>query len=166
MIDDGRTFEERFASLEDASRALSADVSALNLTLQVVAQLQIEQREQAARQAKTEEAIKAAKVESEMRDTRTRKVVNTVALTLAVLLPLVSILVYWSLIQHVNQLLQAQQTGLYSSCTVRNEATMANVLREKELAKTEPLPAIAKIHQDSAVALSKSVVDCTRYLKK
>jgi hypothetical protein len=163
MIDDDRSFEERFASLEEASRALSADVSALNLTLQVVAQLQTEQREQATRQAKTEESVKTAKVESELRDARTRQVVNMVALTLAVLLPLVSILVYWSLLNHVNSLIAQQQADRFASCTVRNAATLENVRRETELGKIEPNDTVRAIHVQSAQILQKGVIDCNRY---
>ncbi len=159
-------FEDRFASLEEASRLLSRDVSALNTTLMVVADLQRAQAEQEERQRKTEQAIDSAKTASAARDARTRRSLATLALGLAILLPVASILMYLALIGRVNQMLIDQRKGFFTSCQTRNIASRQNAEREVILARLEKDPQIARVHTDSAAALRMSLIDCSQYLRK
>jgi hypothetical protein len=163
--EDEREFESRFKSLEDASRALSSDVSALNETLIVVGELGRRQREQAEKIAAAEDQVISAKRIADARDARTRRVVNMVAVTLGVLLPVVSILVYLALIQHVNELLTEQYRTSYTSCTLRNQVNLDNAEREGKLASIEKDPEVARIHSSSAEQLRASLVDCSRFKK-
>lgn len=162
----GPTFEERFASLEESNRALAADVRTLTSTLRVVNDLQKEQAEQRTRQDEADRKLISAKTEADERDARTRKIVGGVSLALAIVLPLVSMLVYFSLIQHVNELLQSQQMSFFKSCSIRNQATRDNIARELALADADKDKDVKQIHTASAQALSKSIVDCNQYLSK
>jgi hypothetical protein len=159
------SFETRFASLEDASRNLSADVQALNSTLLVVADLQSKQREQALRMEKTESDAREAKLAAEDQDRRVKNVGRAIALALAIILPLASILMYWGLTQHVNDLIADQQALRYEQCLQRNLATQANIDRELALAEMDKDSDVSKIHSDSAVSLRKGLVTCKHVLR-
>lgn len=163
---DPNDFENRFASLEQASKALSVDVQTMTAMLRVVGDLQKEQAEQRRRQDEADRALLEAKAATDAREARTRRTFGGVALTLSVILPLVSIMVYWSLIQHVDDLLAAQKASFYNSCQTRNEATRANAKREALLAEADKDKAVEQIHRDSVVALNKAIVDCSVYLVK
>ncbi len=163
---DPNDFEGRFASLEQASKALSLDVQTMTAMLRVVGDLQKEQAEQRRRQDEADRALLESQAATEARETRTRRTFGGVALTLSVILPLVSIMVYWSLIQHVDNLLAAQKASFYTSCMTRNEATRANARREALLAEADKDAAVEKIHRDSVDALNAAIVDCSAYLAK
>lgn len=155
--------ESRFASLEDASRNLSGDVTALNQTLLVVADLQRKQREQALRQEQTERELASAKKISEDRDARTRTATKLISVSLGILIPVVSVLVYLSLLLHVNDLLSQQTSDRYASCLTRNQATMENQRREKALGQLEDHPELKALHLNSAAELGRAIVDCEKY---
>jgi cell division protein ZapA (FtsZ GTPase activity inhibitor) len=163
---DEEDLDARFAGLEAASRGLSADVTALNSTLLVVADLQRKQREQAARQQKTEQEIAAARQMNAERDARTRTATRAFATALAILIPLISILVYWSLIVHVNELLSTQSADRFTGCQVRNDATRENATRENALGQLESDPKLKALHLDSAAQLNRSLVNCDKYKPK
>lgn len=165
MADSPASFDERFASLEQASRSLSLDVQGLNKTLIIVAELQKEQQVQRRRQDEADALIIATKTEHDEREHRLRRTFGGVSLALTVLLPLASIIVYWVLIDHVSDLLDNQKKGFFNSCTVRNQATRDNITRETALSAADPNPATRKIHNESAEALRKSIVDCSVYRK-
>lgn len=164
--DDEPGFEARFASLEEASRNLSTDVIALNATLLVVAELQTEQREQGRRQEKAEQQIRMTRQLAEQREARTRSVLRLGGIVAGVLLPVVSILVYVSLIGHVNELLAQQRSAQYTNCGIRNQVPLLNAQREFLLAGLEKDPRLKAVHQESARQLTNSVVDCRKYLPK
>lgn len=157
------TFETRFASLEEASRSLSLEVISLSDALRIVAQIRQEQSAQRQRQDEADRALLEAKNAADVREARTRRVFGGVSLALAVLLPLVSILVYWALIQHVGDLLTAQKQGFAVSCQTRNQAVMDNARREQQLAEAETDARVKRIHEESAEALTKNIVDCSVY---
>ncbi len=159
-------FETRFASLEAASRSLSLDVRTLNETLQVVGALQKEQAETRRRQDEADRNLAIAKSEADARESRTRRTFGGVSLALAILLPVVSMVVYYSLIQHVDDLLAAQRANSFMSCTIRNEAAKANIQRELTLADLEDRAALKTVHRDSAQALRASLVDCSQFQRK
>lgn len=166
MPDHEVMLEERLASLEDASRLLSTEVTSLNSTLIIVADLQKQQRAQAERQTKTEAAIVATRQAAVERDRRTRNAVRAIVIGLSLILPIVAILVYASLVQHVNELLSNQKQDRYNSCLVRNSATAENVRRESVLAELEPNKDIKLVHQQSALILQKGLVNCSPYKPK
>lgn len=155
--------EERFASLDEASRSLSIDVAALNDTLRTVAALQVEQRAQRDRQAETDRKVAQTQHESSERDRRTRRALFSVGLGLAILLPLVSALVYASLLVHVNDLLAQQNAARFENCKTRNMATLENAKREEILGRLEDNLQLKQIHLNSATDLRKGLVDCNRY---
>lgn len=165
MSNDEHQFEERFASLEEASRALSADVVSLNKTLTVVNELQVSQREQAAKIAAAEANAVTIQKATEEREARTKRVFNAMWLSLGILLPIVSIAVYASLIMHVNALLTEQYANSYKSCMVRNQGTLDNADREGQLAHADKDPDVIRIHAESEAKLRKGIVDCSRYKK-
>jgi hypothetical protein len=156
---------ESFDALKEASDTLNLNVEALNHTLQAVNALQVEQARQKKVQEKAEQDLEAARIESEQRDARTRRTFTFVGLSLAVLLPLVSLLVYAALLNHVNDLLDQQQASRYSNCIARNQATTENIRRELELAKIGDDPKVMAIHRQSAEELAKGQVDCSTYKK-
>lgn len=157
--------ETRFKDLEDSNARLAADVRALTSMLQVVNDLQIEQRAAQRRADATEKKVQAVESAANERIARTRQAVNIAAATLAVLLPVVSIIVYISLINHVNDLIDVQNRNAYTNCNIRNRGTMENADREGALAKLEDNPALKKIHTDSSVKLRGSLTDCSKYKK-
>lgn len=156
------TLEERFASLEESTRSLSADVRSLVVALQAIKEIEARQREIATRTAATEAKLSKAEIAAKAREKRTRKAVSTIGLAMAVLLPAVSILVYWSLITHVNNLLDQGRQDRLASCQTRNGGTQSNLDRERILANIVKDPAERKVHADSAEQLSHSLVDCVR----
>lgn len=166
MADDTANLEQRFASLEEASRGLSLDVQTLNDALRTVAQLTVEQAAQKRRQDDADQALIDAKTQADARENRNRRTFGGLALGLAVILPLASILVYAALISHVNDLLSAQQSGFFNSCSLRNQATRDNVSRENALADANTDPVIVRIHRSSAENLSRSIVNCSVYLRQ
>lgn len=162
MTDESASFEQRFASLDAASRTLSGDVAALNDTLQVVTALQKEQAEQKLRQAAVENQVTETIKRTKARDRRNRNAIFGVAIGLAVLLPIVSILVYASLITHVNLLLTQQDVQRYQNCLGRNAATMENSDRERKLGDIETNAALKEIHLDSSRTLKATVRACVQ----
>lgn len=155
--------ESRFASLEDATRSLSGDVTALNSTLQIVAELQRKQREQALAQEQIAHDIETAKAASAARDARTRTATKMVGVSLGILIPVVSALVYLSLLLHVNDLLSQQSADRYAGCVTRNQATMENQRREQALGELEKNPDAKVLHLNSAKELGRALVDCEKY---
>lgn len=156
------SMEERFASLEESNKALASDVRALTTTLQVVNELQIEQRSQSRRQTEMDAQLALTKQETEARLARTRRSVTVATLAMAVLLPVVSIIVYTVLIAHVNDLLDRNSADRRTACDQRNEGTMANVRRERLLASIETDEQARRIHTQSADEIESSLIDCDR----
>jgi hypothetical protein len=156
---------ESFDSLKEASDNLALNVEALNHTLQAVNALQIEQARQKEVQEQAEKDLETARIESEQRDARTRRTFTFVGLALAILLPLVSIIVYAALLKNVNDLLDDQKSGFYNTCLTRNQATVENIRREQQLAKFEDNAQLKAIHLQSAEELAKGKIDCSDYLK-
>jgi hypothetical protein len=157
--------ENRFASLENACHALSTNVMALTDTLVIVADLQREQREQTLRQEKTDREIAAAKKMAAARYARTRTVTRWIALGMSVLIPVVSVIVYASLLVYVNELLRSQNKDRFANCTTRNLATAESIRREELLGKLDDNPAVRQVHLSSAIELKKSQLDCSQYLE-
>jgi hypothetical protein len=154
--DQRASFEERFTSLERSNLALAVDVRALTETLQIVNELQIEQRAAARRAADTD-----------LRLARTRRSINVATIAMAILLPLISIIVYLVLIAHVNNLLNENDADRQAACNTRNQGTMADIARERRLAAFETNKELKKVHTDSADEISKSVIDCKKlYIDK
>jgi fatty acid desaturase len=162
MTNDAEDLESRFTSLEDASRNLSADVRGLNATLLVVADLQTKQREQAARMEKAEAEARSAKQLATDQDRRNLMIWRWGALILAVVLSVISLLLYFLLTQHVNDLIDAQAQDRYQQCQLRNAGTVASYTREEALAKLESDPDIARLHSDSAKVLRRAVLQCRK----
>lgn len=162
-----RTFDERFASLEDSNRALAANVLALTQSLRVLSDIQTQIRDQKQRQDEADKALVLAKDEADARDARTRQVTKVGGFSLAIVLSLVAILVYGALINHVSDLLADQRAQFYKSCLTRNAATMSNVVRELALAAADKDKDVKAIHERSARELSspQSQPDCNRYRK-
>lgn len=155
--------EARFATLETACLNLSTNVTALTDTLIIVADLQRQQREQAQRQEKTERELAAAQAISAARYLRTRTVTRWVALAMSVLIPVVSIIVYGSLLVYVKDLLHSQNKDRYANCLTRNKATTESIRREELLGRVDKDPEVRKVHLDSAEELAKSQLDCSQY---
>lgn len=160
------TFEQRFASLEESNRLLAADVRTLTATLQVVNDLQLEQAKQRRITDETAAKVAVVEIDTQERIKRTRRASLSIAFGLAILLPLVSTLVYLSLLQHVNDLLQAQKRSSYQSCLIRNQATEENASREEALARLDPAKVTRDLHAESARKLRGSMIDCNRYMTK
>jgi hypothetical protein len=161
--DRARLLERRFATLEEASRNLSLDVQALTETLKVVSQLQVEQREQRRKQTELDEAIVQARRDAQERNARTRKTFLLGIGALAVILPLVSVLVYWSLLANVNQLLREQRATSYASCQTRNQSTADQAAREQALADAEKDQTLRVVHSRSAEQLRSGTVNCSKF---
>lgn len=159
-VSESSSMEERFASLEQSNVALASDVRALTATLQIVNELQVEQRAQARRQMELDEAVAQTRHETDLRLRRTRRAVNVATLSVALLLPLVSIIVYLVLLDHVNDLLDRNSADRVAACQARNEGTMANVKRERLLASIANEEREARIHSQSADEIEKSLIDC------
>ncbi len=154
-------FESRFATLEESNRMLAADVRALTAALQVINQLQREQREAAERARRTDARVGEVEKEARLRAARTQRVVGFGTLTLAVLLPLVSLIVYASLIGHVNDLLNQQAEDRLAACKQRNIGTQVNVDRERELGLLEPAGSQRRaIHLESSKKLAATAINC------
>jgi hypothetical protein len=157
------TSDQRFAGLENASRNLSADVTALNNTLQVVAELQRQQRDQAAKQAATDTEISKQKKASLERDRRQRNALRSTATAAILLLAAASFLVYFTMLNHVNGLLEQQKQDRYSGCLTRNEGTEENIRRELVLSRIDDTAAKRELHAQSAKMLGTALVDCNKY---
>lgn len=164
--DGGASFEERFTTLEASNVSLAADIRALTTTLKVVNELQVEQRAQARRVEDTEKVVSSNKSETDERLARTRRSVNVATLAMAILLPVVSIIVYLVLIDHVNDLLDENSSDRRAACENRNAGTQADVDRERLLAQIEDDPMAKKIHSDSATEIAKSKIDCTELYRR
>lgn len=154
------TIEERFASLEASNESLIGHVQALTKALEVVADLQTQQQALAARNEETRNFLEKRQAEAELRIDRARRSASLIGFGFAILLPLVSILVYATLIQHVNELLAQQAKSRLISCSIRNEGTMSNIRREQTLADLEKDPAVKHAHENSVIELRRSLVDC------
>jgi hypothetical protein len=155
--------DQRFAGLENASRILSADVTALTNTLQVVADLQVQQREHTAKQAATETEVRKQKEMSLERDRRQRNALRATATAAIIVLAAASFLVYFTMLNHVNGLLDQQKQDRYASCLARNVGTKENIRREQVLSQIDDTAAKRQLHKESAVTLNKSLVDCAQY---
>lgn len=157
--------DAKFAALEEASRSLSADVQTLNSHLEVVNKLQTEQREISRRNEETQRHLNKVETEAVERSKRTQRVLRWVGWGMAVLIPLVSILVYWSTIAHVNDLLSQSRAERLRGCEIRNEATRAHQRREDALAAAESDPLKKRIHEESARELTRLTVDCAAVVR-
>lgn len=155
--------EQRFAGLENASRVLSADVTALTNTLQVVADLQRQQRDHAAKQAATETEVRKQKDLSLERDRRQRNALRATATMAIIMLAAASFLVYFTMLRHVNGLLDQQKQDRYTGCLTRNEGTKENIRREEVLARIDDTAAKRELHSQSAQMLGKALIDCNKY---
>lgn len=164
-MSDELTMEERFASLEAATRSLSGDVQALTSIMGVVSELQVKQQEQQKRVAETEAKVEAARKDTYERMTRVNRVIAYMAVAFAVLVPTVTVLVYASLISHVNDMIAENNKTAYASCIMRNKATELNADREDALAAVENDPETAIIHTRSAEQLRRSFSDCSLWLE-
>lgn len=164
--DEADRFETRFAGLEAASRLLSADVQALTSSLMVVAELQRQQREQAIKQAEIEATVALQKEQVDEREVRTRKAFKNLGLALAIILPLISIGVYLSLLNHVNNMIDNNNKQAYASCSARNASQLQNAARERSLASYETNVHIKDIHLKSAYSQEHTLSNCSRWLKK
>lgn len=162
---DQERMRESFAILTETSRELVEHVQALTETLKVVNGLQQDMMHQRERQDSIDKEIALNRAASEDRDTRTRRTLTFAGVCMGILLPLVSILIYAALINHVNDLLDGQKKGFYTTCLTRNQATQDNITREKALADADKDAQVEAIHNESAQDLAKSIVDCTKYLK-
>lgn len=160
-----RGFNQRFLSLEQSNRSLAADVRALTSTLTVVNELQERQRQTMKKQAEIDRSITQNERHAKEREKRSLRVVLGVGLALAVLLPLVSLIVYAGLLRHVNELLDQQQAVAYQSCIARNEGASNSADREATLARLEADPQVKALHANSAAALRKSLLDCNAVKK-
>lgn len=159
---EGPSFEERFTTLESSNNRLAADVRALTATLQIVNELQIEQRAAARRADETNQRIDAGKTDTDYRIMRTKRSIQVATFAMAILLPLVSIVVYLVLIDHVNDLLRENDADRRAACETRNRGVMADYERERQLAATERDPDLKKVHADSAAKIHSSIINCAK----
>jgi hypothetical protein len=159
--------EARFRTLEVAVKDLTGNVHRLVEALQVVGQLSAAQQEQAARQSATEELAVKAQALSRTRDRAVRRVQRLTSITVAIAVPTVSLLAYWTLTVQVSQQFSKVQNDLTTSCLVRNQTNVViPQRRDQAIADAYTAlrdPVMAKIYQDSANALSKSAADCSIY---
>lgn len=166
---DDRPAELRLQSLEAAVLDLTVNVRNLVDALQVVGELSAAQHEQATRQIAGELRAKEEHDLAQARFRRVTMVQRVTAVTVAIAVPAVSIIAYWSLTVQVNQEFTREQNDLTNSCELRNNANVF-IPRRRELALAAAYatsdPAVAKIHQDSADALAKVVVDCSLFTRK
>lgn len=165
-VAEGPSFEERFATLEASNNSLANDIRALTATLQIVNELQIEQKAQARRQLEAETMAAVDKKATEVRLDGQRRAINVAAIAVAILLPLVSLVVYLFLLNHVNDLLDRNSSDRQAACEARNAGTQADVRREQLLADISDDPAERKIHQDSSDEIAESLIDCASLYKK
>ena len=159
-------YDQQLRELDDSNRMLAADVKALADTISTVNALQIEQRRQQRENEETARRVTQVEKEADARIRRTRQTINLTTGALAVLLPLVSILVYLSLLNQVQGLLDQQARDRVTSCKQRNIGTQANIDRERKLASYTTDPRTAAAHTESANQLEKSIIDCDQYLKQ
>lgn len=152
--------EDRFASLEASNDLLTGHVKALTDAISIVNELQSEQQAMARRNEETRKMIEKRQAETEARIERNRVSSRLVGFAFAILLPVVSILVYATLLQHVNNLLEQQAKNRLTSCGIRNEGTLSNIRREQTLADLEQDPAVKHAHENSVAELKKSLVNC------
>jgi hypothetical protein len=139
----------RFASIEQTNRLLHSDVQALTASIEALRHLRADVQR-----------VDAESIESRVRVSRQRTALAFVTLMMAVLLPLASALVYWSLITRVDATLFEQRVEGYRSCNLRNSAAEANVRRESELARLYAGKPEGELHRQSAEQLRGGVVDC------
>ncbi len=166
MPTDDRPAELRFRTLEAAVMELTVNVHSLVEALRVVGALTAAQQEQAVRQAVTEDEAENAQALALARYKRINMVQRLTAIAVAVAVPAVSLLAYWSLAVQVDQQFAKQQDDLTASCQLRNEANVF-IPRRRELALAAAYestnPTVAAIHRESADALAKVAVDCSIY---
>lgn len=155
------SLEERFASLEESTLTLSTDVKGLTAAIGIVNAIQTKQSAIERRAEEVRRAMDERNTEQEERIRRTRRATNLVGLTLAVLLPVASIIVYVVLLQHVNTLLDRQAQDRYASCVARNLGTEAGIRREQTLARLEKNDELKAAHTRSARELATSLINCT-----
>ncbi len=151
---------EQFRILDEGNRMLAGDVRGLTESLALLQQLQENQRETDRRAREAQANVNRVERESTERNARVRRSFTLATGAMAILLPLVSILVYASLIQHVDNLLSQQRRDRIASCQARNAGTLGNIAREEILAELDENPAVQKAHRDSVVALRASLIDC------
>jgi uncharacterized membrane protein len=162
-MSDLEELQSRFESLEVACLSLTTTVHALNETLIIVADLQRGQREQALRQEKTEVALATARDVAAARYARTRTVTRWIALGMSVLIPIVSVIVYVSLLVYVQDLLRSSNKDRYANCQLRNGTTEALVRREEALGRLEEDLARKAVHISTASELEQTKIDCSVY---
>lgn len=155
-------FDARFSSLEASNRLLAQDVRALTATIQIVSDLQIEQRKINERNAETERKVATVAKETDEKIAHNRQRATRTAVILAILLPIVSIVVYALLIDHVNELLNQQAHDRKAACLTRNAGTLADARREESLAAIEVNPTAKAIHEKSAAEIRGNVINCAK----
>ena len=169
MTDDERPLDEaRFQGLEEASLDLAVQVGTLVRALQVVAELQKAQQDQSERQAATEAQVTRDQIIALDRYRRVNRVQLMTAIGVAVAVPMVSLLAYWTLTVQVNAQFTETTDDLFATCEKRNYANVSiPQKREQELAEAFKIkdPLVSAIHTRSAADLAASRVDCSRYKK-
>ncbi len=151
---------ESMRQLDEGSRMLRDDVKGLTDTLHLLQDVQDKQRLAELENIKTRAKVTEIQRETQERGNRLRRSIGMVGLALAILLPLVSTLVYISLIEHVDNLLSQQRTDRIAACQARNAGTQGNIAREEQLAILDENPAVQKAHRDSVIALRGSLLNC------
>ena len=176
-INPGNDVETQLRTLNASNKQLSIDVRALTDAVMLVQKLDAEQQEMKLKAAEAEKRIAEVDLVTQDKINRTRRAGIVAAAFAAVVIPVVSILVYLALINHVNQLLDEQREqaaalqetanrNSFTSCTTRNMAAVENAQREEELAKIETDPRVVRIHAESAAKLRTTLNDCSKYQKK
>lgn len=150
----------RFSTLEGSNLSLAAEVQGLTKVLNVISDLQVEQRRIRETAEQAEREVKRVEREATARDHRARQVTSRWTLAAAVILPLVSIIIYVALLDHVNRLLNETDESRIRVCETVNSGTSANIQREQILASAETHSALRQAHERSVAALRRSIVNC------
>jgi hypothetical protein len=165
MTLDEQPGERRLLTLEAAVLDLTRNVRKLVDALQVVGALTSEQHEQAARQSSIELQAAEAQALSLARYRRTTMMQRITGLVIVIVVPLVSLIAYWSLTNQVNQQFIQEQNGRTAACQLRNQTNVfIPEAQDRALALAfASNPPVARIHLRAADALAKAVVDCSIY---
>lgn len=139
------SLEERFSGLEASNRDLTDEIRKLSEALINVHEL-----------TKKHQILDA-------KSDRIRRNVRATTLAFAIVLPLLTLGLYATLVDHVDDLFDDFNATRYQGCVDRNAATIENARRERALADAEDNAAIRAIHQQSAKTLDGTLVDCSVY---
>jgi hypothetical protein len=159
---------QRLQTLETAVLDLTHSVRQLVDALQVIGALTAEQHEQAVRQSSIELQASESKALSLTRYRRIMIMQRVTGIVIAIVVPAVSLIAYWSLTAQVNKQFTEEQNDRTASCILRNQTNVFIPERQdRDLASAfaSTNPAVAKIQIKAADALAKAVVDCSIYNK-